>query len=110
MGVMLMMSAAQQKGSATSSLLQVKIPPRALEVILAVQQYQASNGKWPSKEEVRLPAGITEVEVTVVDLDLDLGLRAESATLLCRLSPDGTVLIMPSFEKLIGALQKLRLR
>jgi hypothetical protein len=110
MGMMLMAGAAQQKGSAASSLWQVKIPPGALEVIVAVQHHRTSIGKWPSKEEIRLPAGITDVLLTPVEADLDLALKTETGALVCRLSPDGAVALTPPFEKLVDALRAIGVR
>jgi hypothetical protein len=106
MGMMLMASAAQQKGSAASALWQVRIPPAAIEVIARIQTHRRTSGTWPQREDIPLPESITELLLHATDEDLVVMLKkGDRVAARFTILKDGTVLAAPLVEDLMSAMQ-----
>ena len=105
MGMLLMASAAQEKGSAASALWQARIPPPTFDVLSSIQAYRRTSGVWPKREDIALPAGVTELLLHGTDEDLAVVMKKEEAMLIrCKILKDGTVVVAPLFEEFMSAL------
>jgi hypothetical protein len=105
MGMILMASAAQEKGSAASALWQARIPLSAFDVLSSIQAYLRTFGVWPKREEIALPDGVTELLLHGTDEDLAVVMKKEEAVLMrCKILKDGTVVVAPLFEDFMSAL------
>jgi hypothetical protein len=96
LGMMLLASAAQNKDSSARQLVEVKITPPALEILGSVARFHQTNGKWPKKDDIIVPEGVTDIALTESATQLEIGVRNGDRTLLrCHMITDGTVILEP---------------
>ncbi|MBL9202324.1 MAG: hypothetical protein JNL39_17575 [Opitutaceae bacterium] len=107
MGLILMATAAQEKGSTASGMFQVRIPPPALEVLSRILVQRRNSNNWPTREEVALPEGVTDLILQPVEEGLAVVMKKDEVVVIrCRILNDGTVVAIPVIEELVSAMQK----
>ena len=106
LGVMLLADAASHDPSATASM-EVHIPQQAIQLVSSIDAYRARTGRWPKRDDLTLPAGISDVRLSG-DAPLDVVLMGGKAVVFhCRISPDGTVTVAPPFEAMMALMKSV---
>lgn len=107
---MLLIASGTHHDPEAGLLWQVRIPPDALTVINSIEAFHASSGRWPTREEVKLPSSITEISLDATD-DLTVVMKNGSAVVTrCGILKDGTIVVAPMMDDLVSALQQAQAR
>ncbi len=109
MGMFLMATGAQQEGSTAAKLWQIRISPAELEVLNHVEAQHRATGAWPKREEITLPAGLTDLTLEERDGELALLMREPTGGInQYKFLRDGTLVTAPAVEKITSLLQSQR--
>ena len=109
LGFMLLSDAASHDPSAMASM-EVHIPRQAIQLVSSIDAYRARTGRWPKRDDLTFPAGISDVRLSG-DAPLDFVLMGGKAVVFhCRISPDGSVTVAPPFEALMALMKSVPTR